>query len=83
MKDWTKEDFLDFMQILLSRLEMGRQVYGMASLHKTQEELIEEVNQEVLDICGWSFIRWYQLRQELKKLQDAKVPTNPSCCRCS
>lgn len=57
--------FSDFSQILLGRLEVGRDTYGDASFFKSDPALVEEISQELLDVCGWSYIMWTKL-QNLK-----------------
>jgi hypothetical protein len=47
---------------LAARLEKGREVYGDRSFSLTPLELTKEVEEEILDVCAWSFILWMRLR---------------------
>jgi len=83
IKDWSLDDYADFTQILLSRLAVGRETYGIASLHKSDEALREDISQELLDVCGWSFLLWYKLQQQqerMKQLETGGHTDVPSHC---
>ena len=55
---------------LQSRLEIGAQEYGDKSFSRPETNLIEMIQEEVLDIAGWSYILWAKL-ERLK----AKIPS--------
>ena len=48
---------------LRERLEAGAQSYGDASFRRKPAELASEIEQELLDVCGWAFILWCRLRR--------------------
>jgi hypothetical protein len=58
----TKDDFDRFMRSVLHRLHKGADIYKDRSWSKDPEVLIDEIEEEVLDICAWSFILWFRLR---------------------
>jgi len=60
------KDFGTFIAELAKRLDKGHQDYGDASFRRPMDELCDEIGQELMDVCGWSFIQWRRLR-ELKK----------------
>lgn len=37
-------------------------IYGDRSFHLPPAELAREIEQELLDLCAWSFILWCRLR---------------------
>jgi len=48
---------------LRERLEAGERSYGEASLRREPAELAGEIEQELLDVCGWAFVLWCRVRQ--------------------
>ena len=63
-----------FLDAVKRRLENGHRDYGGKSFAKHPVELIDQVQQECLDIPGWSFILWHRLQQCRKTLADWKCP---------
>jgi hypothetical protein len=57
-----------FAAELYARLVEGRRTYGEASLRRPPGELVGEIRQELLDVCGWSFI----LARRLELLGQAR-----------
>ena len=64
-----KEDFPGYCERIKARLEVGAQSYGDASFTRTPLELLEEIEQEILDIAGWSFILCHRV-QKMKESLD-------------
>lgn len=52
----------EFFSALAARLDEGRRTYGDASLRRPVPELRGEIEQELLDICGWSYVLWLRVR---------------------
>lgn len=61
-----KTNYKEYFDELEKRLRAGAEEYGDTSFEKQNSRLIEEIQQEVLDIAGWSYILW-------KKLENIKV----------
>lgn len=62
----TPEDrarFGEFCQSIADRLEQGAQEYGDTAKRRPLLELCREVNEELLDVCGWAF--WMHQRIHL------------------
>ncbi len=59
--------FLEFVHDLERRLLSGHEEYGDVSWNRSDAELEAEVDEELLDVVGWSFLRWGK-----KRLHDAK-----------
>lgn len=60
-----------FQAELTRRMEAGAREYGDASFHKTAPRTLTEIQEELLDVCGWGFIlyvRLERLRAELEKV---------------
>ncbi len=51
-----------FMEAIRLRLEAGRQNYGDRSFVESPVKLAGQVEEELLDVCGWSFIMWTRLQ---------------------
>ena len=54
-------DLERFVQRLRARLVAGAQTYGDRSFTRPAAELVEEVQQELEDVCGWSLLLWIRL----------------------
>lgn len=61
-----EREFLDFVDILHSRLEAGEKKYGDSSFEMSTIQSLEEISQELLDVAGWSWCQWVRL-QKLKR----------------
>lgn len=64
-------DFPGFVAAVSQRLEKGRDTYGDKSFDKPIGELLVEIEEELLDVCGWSFVLWLKL-QSMKSLHDTQ-----------
>ena len=56
------EDWPQFMESVRLRMEKGREAYGDRSFLRPPGELAGEVEEELLDVAGWSFILWNRVR---------------------
>ena len=52
-----------FVARLRARLVAGAATYGEASFQRPAAELVEEVQQELEDVAGWSLILWSRLER--------------------
>jgi len=50
-----------FVTRLRARLNAGSIQYGNASFERPAAELVDEVMEEIEDICGWSLLLWLRL----------------------
>jgi hypothetical protein len=57
------DDVREFFSLLSRRLEVGAKVYGDHSFLRPPAELAGEIEEEILDICGWAFVLWCRLRR--------------------
>jgi len=57
----------EFFEEIRSRMKMGHEEYGDRSFSKEPAELIRELEEEILDICGWAFI----LRARMRRIKAA------------
>jgi hypothetical protein len=57
----TEADLDRFVARLRARLEAGAKTYGNRSLARPAIELVDEVQQELEDVCGWSLLLWIRL----------------------
>lgn len=59
----------EFAEIIRKRLELGQQAYGDRSFSRDPAELVAEVQQELLDVCGWAYVLWIRLEAVRQALQ--------------
>jgi hypothetical protein len=52
----------EFFAALKGRLKQGQAAYGDKSFAREPSELLGELEQEALDLAGWSFVLWTRLR---------------------
>jgi hypothetical protein len=64
----------DFAARVAARLEAGARQYGNGSFARPPAELVGEIEEEVLDVCAWSFILWCRLRRLHGKLVRVPAP---------
>lgn len=67
MTDPTKEGLWksywpEFESEMKMRLEQGFKDYGDGSFSRPPRELLAEVEQELMDVVGWSFILWVRIK---------------------
>jgi len=70
--------FDGFVSAVRQRLEAGRVAYGDKSFNRPPAELVREIQAELLDVCGWSFILYQRLDAVL-----AALPPPERSCACS
>jgi len=58
-----ERELVEFWLRLRERLEAGARSYGAASFGREPAELAREIEQELLDVCGWAFLLWCRLRR--------------------
>ncbi|MGC8758595.1 MAG: hypothetical protein ACP5VC_01445 [Bryobacteraceae bacterium] len=58
-----EQELEQFWLRLRERLEAGARTYGEASFRRDAAELAGEVQEELLDVCGWAFVLWCRLRR--------------------
>ena len=58
-----KEHFMDFMQQLYSKMEAGHGTYGDKSFNISNVKGVEEIQAELVDVCGWSLVQWIKLQR--------------------
>lgn len=52
-----------FVARLRARLTAGAAAYGDRSFNRPAAELVDEIQQELEDVCGWSLILWIRLER--------------------
>lgn len=62
MPDNPIEAWSAFTRAVAARLESGAAQYGNRSFDRPPGELAGEIEEELLDVCAWSFILWCRLR---------------------
>ena len=62
-----------FVAHLRARLVAGAATYGEASFQRPAADLVDEVQQELEDVCGWSLILWTRLERLRERLDAMPV----------
>lgn len=52
-----------FVERLRARLVAGAATYGVASLQRPCQELIDEIQEELEDVAGWGLVLWVRLER--------------------
>lgn len=68
--------FAEFARAVNARLEAGRASYGDASFSRHPAVLCGEVEQELLDVCGWAYVLWVRMRALRDALDGGAKTTN-------
>jgi len=79
-RDWD-DDLVDaeagerreFLDALAARLEVGAREYGNASFDEPMPKTAGELEAEALDIAGWAYVLWAQLKRRCARLDDASA----------
>ena len=66
--------FPEFTERLHARMEKGFLEYGDASFDRTVGDLLTEIEEEVLDICGWSVILYSKIKEMRKNHENSNRP---------
>lgn len=61
--------FPEFVKRLEQRMEQGFKEYGDKSFDRSPKELLEEIEEELLDICGWSVVLYKRIKDLQKKME--------------
>ena len=69
----TLQGFPLFRKSVFSRLKAGLKEYGDTSFSSDPLTLIGEVKEEMLDICGWSYILFERLNKIERHLSALSV----------
>jgi hypothetical protein len=59
-----------FVSKVRARLVEGARIYGDASLDLPVDNLLNEIEQELEDVCGWSVLLWAKLERLRERLRD-------------
>ena len=63
MTDQLDSSFQSFVEQVRTRLQKGARQYGDRSFTRPVPELVGEIQEELADVCGWSFILWTRLER--------------------
>lgn len=68
--------FPRFEERVAQRLSAGAVEYEDQSIRRPAAELVDEVQQELEDVCGWAAILWLRL-ENVKAKANAVDPSGP------
>lgn len=63
----------EFVAKMRKRLRAGADAYGDVSFSRDPLQLIDEVEQELLDVAGWSWILYHRLQKLKAALREIKT----------
>jgi len=64
--------FPAFVAKVQDRLHMGAEAYGDRSFERPPAEIVEEIQEELEDVCGWSYCLWLRLEEIKQRLGQLK-----------
>lgn len=64
--------FPEFVETLRERMEQGFKEYGDKSFDRPGMELIDELEEEVLDICGWGLILYTKICELKVRIKEGE-----------
>jgi hypothetical protein len=76
--DAALEQWGSFTDEIRQRLESGKRAYGDSSFERPEERLVTEIQQELLDVTGWSFILWHRLEALRSRVEQCVAETSCS-----
>jgi hypothetical protein len=76
--DAALEQWGSFTDEIRQRLESGKRAYGDSSFERPEERLITEIQQELLDVTGWSFILWHRLEALRSRVEQCAADHSSS-----
>jgi hypothetical protein len=53
----------EYFAAIRARLERGAEDYGDKSYELDDDRILDEIEQELLDLAGWAFLRFARLRR--------------------
>jgi hypothetical protein len=59
-----------FIGRLRARIAAGGATYGDSSVQRPAAELVDEIQRELEDVCGWALILWVRLKRLRERLAD-------------
>lgn len=62
----------EFWRLVNERLDAGSRTYADRSFDRSPADLVGEIEQEILDICGWAFVLWCRIRRRLRSAGDQR-----------
>lgn len=66
LEKWEYKYIKEFENKLKKKIEKARKQYGLKYLKLTKKRMKKEIEEELLDIAGWSLMYWMKLRKEKK-----------------
>jgi hypothetical protein len=70
MSDLSQLDVHAFLSLVRDRLTVGRREYGDASFERPVAELLGEIEEELLDVVGWSAVVFARVQRMKREAAD-------------
>ena len=75
--EFLRRDWPVFVEAVHARLANGAATYGDSSFTRDLDSLVTEIQQELMDVCGWSAIQWSRLEEVRGKVRELKEAVCP------
>jgi hypothetical protein len=59
-----------FVDMAAERFEKGAVAYGDKSFSQEPGELVRQIDEEIVDICGWSFVLHTRVRRLVEAVEE-------------
>ena len=66
------DGFEAFSRAVRKRLAAGREAYRDESFDRPPAELLGEVAEELLDVCGWAYVTWHRVQRLALQAEEAR-----------
>jgi len=73
----TEGEFNEFIERLHLKMEAGAREYGDASLRRRLPNSLDEIEQELVDVCGWACIALTRLRRVKARARQLDLLADP------
>lgn len=80
--EWRKRYEDEFLAKLREAFARGEVEYGDASFFGSLDRNVSELTEELIDVAGWAFILWVQIRLRLEMARARAQQVPYVCPRC-
>ena len=81
--DEALKQYSAYTEAIHKRLEVGKQVYGDSSFESPLQQLLTEIQEELMDVSGWSFILFSAYRGPAGKARGSLLITTSYRAGCA
>jgi len=71
----AEPDITEFIRLLIRKMNKGKKEHK--NVFPSTMKCVDEIEAEMLDICGWSYLLWKRLQNLKKSLKNITKTTKP------